>query len=324
MNAPHRARARRTAVLLLAVALGACSSPSGPDTPPAPPTPSSTASTPPAAGTPTVVDPAGLAALERESGYRVGLFAVDTATGRTVEHRADERFAFASTSKALSAAMVLDATTDAELDAVVPVSADDLVAHSPVAADRVGTGLSLREAAGAAITVSDNTAQNLLLDALGGPAGFGAALRGIGDTTTDPRRYETELNEVVPDRAAQDTADTSTPRALATSLRAVAVDDALSPDDRNQLVAWLRGCTTGAATIRAGVPAGWLVGDKTGTGSGYGIRDDIGVLWPAGDPDAAPIVLAVLTDADSPAAEPRDDLLARATAVVVAELTRPP
>lgn len=274
---------------------------------------------------PTVLDPAALAALEEEFGARVGLVAVDTATGRSVAHRADERFAVASTVKALSAAVVLDATTDAELDRLVPVRAEDVVSHSPVTGPRVGTGISLRDAAAAAVTVSDNTAQNLLLDALGGPAGFQDALRALGDTTTDPERREPELNDVVPaEISASSTADTSTPRAVATSLRAVAVDDALDPGDRAQLVEWLRGSTTGAATIRAGVPADWLVGDKTGTGNGYGIRNDIGVLWPGGNPDAAPVVLAVFTDRAGADAEPSDELIARATSAALDALDLAP
>lgn len=309
-----------TPLLLTAtLALAGC----GAQDPPTPAAASSTTSTSTTTTTSTssASATADLAALETEFGARLGLFAVDTGTGRVVEHRADERFAFASTSKALSAAMVLDATTDAGLDEVVPVEASDIVSNSPVTEQHVGTGISLRRAAEAAITVSDNAAQNLLLDELGGPAGFEAALRGLGDTTTDPDRFETALNDVVPTEvAAGDTRDTSTPRAMATSLRAVAVDDALTPDDRTQLVEWLRANTTGDATIRAGVPDGWLVGDKTGTGNGYGMRNDIGVVWPDGDPSASPIVLAVLTDKPGADDEPSDDLIARATELVIGEL----
>lgn len=312
---------RRTVLTLLPAAVAAvgCSAPGGAQGPTATPTtpaPTTPAPTP----SPSVTrEVPGLPDLERETGVRIGLYAVDTATGEAVEHRPDERFAFASTAKALSAALVLAATTDEQLDAPVPVVASDVVSHSPVIATRVGTGTTLREAAEAAVTVSDNTAQNLLLDALGGPAGFGEALRGIGDTTTDPQRYETELNDVVPQGPG--TADTSTPRALATSLRAVAVDGVLSPGDRTRLVGWLRASTTGASTIRAGTPEDWLVGDKTGTGNGYGIRNDIAVLWPGNRPDAAPVVLAVLTDTADPAAEPRDDVIARATAIALTALT---
>ncbi|KAB1922203.1 class A beta-lactamase [Micromonospora noduli] len=250
--------------------------------------------------------------LEEQFGARLGIYAVDTGTGRTVEYRADERFAYASTWKALAAAEVLDGTTDAQLDRVVRYSARDLVAHSPITEKHVGEGMSLRALADAAVRYSDNTAGNLLLRHLGGPAGFEAKLRALGDTVTDVARYETALNEGTPG----DKRDTSTARALAGDLRAYTVGVALEPADRDVLRAWLRGNTTGAALVRAGVPAGWVVGDKTGTG-GYGTRNDIAVIWP---PDRAPIVLAVLSSRDRKDATPDDAVIAQATRVVVAQL----
>ncbi|MET7950450.1 class A beta-lactamase [Micromonospora sp. NPDC005324] len=250
--------------------------------------------------------------LEEQFGVRLGIYAVDTGTGRTVEYRSDDRFAYASTWKALAAAEVLDGTTDAQLNRVVRYSARDLVAHSPVTEKHVGEGMSLRALADAAVRYSDNTAGNLLLRHLGGPAGFESKLRALGDTVTDVARYETALNEATPG----DKRDTSTARALVRDLRAYTVGDVLEPADRDVLRGWLRGNTTGAALVRAGVPVGWVVGDKTGTG-GYGTRNDIAVLWP---PDRAPIVLAVLSSRDTKDATPDDALIAQATRVLVASL----
>ncbi|MEU8179686.1 class A beta-lactamase [Micromonospora sp. NPDC049044] len=250
--------------------------------------------------------------LEKRFGARLGVYAVDTGTGRTVEHRADERFAYASTWKALAAAEVLDDTTDAELDRVVRYSGADLVAHSPITEKHVAEGMSLRALSDAAVRYSDNTAGNLLLRHLGGPQGFQRRLRAVGDPVTEPARYETILNEATPG----DRRDTSTARALAGDLRAYTLGDALTPADRDVLRGWLRGNTTGAALVRAGVPAGWVVGDKTGTG-GYGTRNDIAVIWP---PDRAPIVLAVLSSRDEKDATPDDALIAEATRVAVARL----
>ncbi|MGC4813078.1 class A beta-lactamase [Micromonospora sp. DT228] len=275
------------------------------------PSPEVTLSPPPAAA-PSPAAAQEFQRLEQTFGARLGIYAVDTGTGRTVRHRPDERFAYASTWKALAAAEVLDTTTDAELDRVVRFSARDLVAHSPVTGTHVAEGMSLRALADAAVRYSDNTAGNLLLRHLGGPQGFEAKLRALGDTVTDATRYETALNEATPG----DPRDTSTARALVGDLRAYTVGDALTPADRDVLRGWLRGNTTGAALVRAGVPAGWVVGDKTGTG-GYGTRNDIAVLWP---PDRAPIVLAVLSSRGTRDATPDDALIAQATRVVVAQL----
>ncbi|MGC5311482.1 class A beta-lactamase [Micromonospora zamorensis] len=248
--------------------------------------------------------------LEERFDARLGVYAIDTGTGRMVQYRADERFAYASTFKALAAAEILDETTDAKLDRVVRYSADDLVTYSPITEQHVATGMTLRAIADAAVRYSDNTAGNLMLRHLGGPQKFEKELREVGDKVTDPARYETELNEARPG----DRRDTSTPRALAGSLRAYAVGDALDPADRDILNGWLRGNTTGGELIRAGVPDGWVVGDKTGSG-GYGTRNDIAVIWP---PDRAPIVLAVLSSRDEKDAEYDNALIAQATEVVMA------
>ncbi|MBE1488267.1 class A beta-lactamase [Plantactinospora soyae] len=250
--------------------------------------------------------------LEERFDARLGIYAIDTGTGRIVGYRAEERFAYASTYKALAAAEVLDETRDAELDRVVRYSVEDLVTYSPITEQHVAVGMTLRALADAAVRYSDNTAGNLLLRHLGGPQRFEEELRGIGDRVTDAARYETELNEATPG----DRRDTSTPRALVGDLRAYAVGDALEPADRGILNGWLRGNTTGGALIRAGVPDGWVVGDKTGAG-GYGTRNDIAVVWP---PDRAPIVLAVLSSRSEKDAGYDDALIAQATEVVIAQL----
>ncbi|MFI2667048.1 class A beta-lactamase [Micromonospora carbonacea] len=262
-----------------------------------------------------VPPPGELVALERRFDARLGVYAVDTGTGRTLAYRADERFAYASTIKALAAGALLARTSEAELDRVVRYDRADLVPHSPVTQRHVSDGMTLRAVADAAVRHSDNTAANLMFTELGGPAGLGRALRGIGDTVTNPTRTETSLNEAAPG----DVRDTSTPRALAGSLRAYALGDVLSPADRGVLVDWLRRNTTGATLIRAGVPAGWQVGDKTGAG-GYGTRNDIAVLWP---PDGAPVVLAVLSRRDAKDAQPDDALIAEAARVALDALRGP-
>ncbi|MEV7327512.1 class A beta-lactamase [Micromonospora sp. NPDC093244] len=266
----------------------------------------------PASASPTPDRSQDFPRLEKTYGARLGVHAIDTGTGRTVRYRADERFAYASTYKALAAAEVLDATTDAELDKVVRYSASDLVTHSPITERHVADGMTLRALADAAVRYSDNTAGNLLLRHLGGPKRFEAELRKIGDTVTDASRYETSLNEATPG----DRRDTSSPTALADDLRAYAVADALEPTDRDTLIGWLRGNTTGGTLIRAGVPDGWIVGDKTGTG-GYGTRNDIAVIWP---PDRAPIVLVVLSSRDEKDATSDDALIALATEAAIAQL----
>lgn len=272
------------------------------------PTPTATPTPPPAAVA------AELGRLEQRYDAVVGLYAVDTGTGRVAAHNADERFAYASTFKALAAAAVLDRADAADLRRVITFDAADLTEWSPVAERHVDDGMTIPQIVRAAVGHSDNTAGNLLLEELGGPSGLQAALRALGDTTTVAARYEPQLNDVAPG----DERDTSTARALAADLRAYALGDVLDEDDRGILVDALRGSVTGADTIRAGVPDGWVVGDKTGT-TGDGTRNDIGIVWP---PEGDPIVLAVLTRTEVRGAEHDDALLAEATRVVVDALGR--
>lgn len=275
-------------------------------------TPASSSSTPPTPPTPTPDTKDEFARLEREFDARLGVYAIDTGSGRSITHRPDERFAYASTCKALLAAVMLDKHSLRQLDRLVRYDRDDLVGHSPITEKHLATGLTLRELCDAAVRYSDNGAANLLFHELDGPKGLEAALAAIGDRVTRCDRYEVELSEAVPG----DPSDTSTPRALATDLRTYVVDDALAPDKRAVLTDWLKRNTTGDTVIRAGAPDGWQVGDKTGTG-GYGTRNDIAVVWP---PKAAPIAIAVLSRRDAKDAEPDDALIAEAARITLGAL----
>ncbi|WP_285730589.1 class A beta-lactamase [Nocardiopsis sp. ATB16-24] len=250
--------------------------------------------------------------LEEEFDARLGVYAVDTGTGEQIAHRPDERFAYASTHKAFTAALTLRQNTPEEMEEVITYTADDLVEWSPITEEHVGTGLTLLEVADAAVRYSDNTAANLLFDELGGPDGVEEAMRELGDDVIEVDRIEPELNEAAPG----DERDTSTPRAMAESLRKFSLEDVLSEDRRGVFNDMLIGNTTGDDLIRAGVPDGWEVGDKTGSG-GYGTRNDIAVLWPL---EGEPIVIAVMSSRDEQDAERDDALIAGAAEVVVEAL----
>jgi beta-lactamase class A len=255
----------------------------------------------------------GLLRLERSTdGARLGLVAVDTATGAQVSYRGAERFALASTVKLPVAAVALDRSGDQALDRRVAFTAADLVPYSPVTEQAVTdglTGLTVRELVEAALVDSDNTAANLLLEEAGGPAAVERRLRTWGDTTTSVDRTEPTLNDWRPGERR----DTSTPRALAETARALLVDDVLDPADGRVILDAMTASTTGLDLVRAGVPAGWEVADKSGTAS-YGTRNDVALVRP---PGRAPWVVVVMTRQARPDAEPDDDLVARATEVVV-------
>jgi beta-lactamase class A len=256
-----------------------------------------------------------LAELERTYGVRLGVFAVATGSGLVVEHRADERFAFCSTFKVLAAAAVLDRFPPSHLDTVVDYAARDLMESSIVTRQNVSTGMTVRQLCDAAVRFSDGTAGNLLLRQIGGPGALTDYTRRLGDTVTRMNRFEPDIADAVPG----DQRDTTSPRAIASDLQALLVDDALPPYGKDLLRDLMQRNATeaGARRIRAGLPPGFTVADKTGTG-GYGTANDIAVLWPpAGQ---APLVVAVLTTKEVRGAERDDRLLAEAAAHVVAAL----
>ncbi|MEU0684370.1 class A beta-lactamase [Streptomyces albogriseolus] len=291
---------RRSLLLTAALAPVAGCATDAPDRAPAP-------GGSPAAGrrTPSPVGPRNLAALEREYGARLGVFAVDTGTGATVVHRADERFALCSTFKTLAAAAVLDQRPGARLDERIPYGTADLVPYSPVTEKHTGEGMTLRQLCDAAVRYSDNTAANLLLRDIGGPRGLTAYARRLGDRVTRLDHTEPELNSNPPG----DPRDTTTPRAIAADHRALVLGDALPAAGRALLTDWLVRNTTGDRRIRAGAPRGWKVGDKTGSGE-WGRGNDVAVLWPGGG--RPPLMLSVLTERPDRAASPSDELVAEA------------
>ncbi len=222
---------------------------------------------------------ARLAELERKNGGLLGVAALNLATGARIGHRNAERFPMCSTFKLLAGAFVLSRVDRGQerLDRRIVYGKDKLIPYAPVAEKHAdGSGLTVAELCHAAITLSDNVAANLLLESFGGPAALTAWLRSIGDEVTRLDRWEPELNEGAPG----DPRDTTTPDAMLDTMRRTLFGDALSEASRKQLADWAVATSTGGKRLRAGFPADWRAGDKTGTGQ-RGMTNDIAVAWPA-------------------------------------------
>jgi beta-lactamase class A len=254
------------------------------------------------------------ARIEAACGGRLGVAVLDTATGRRAGHRRDERFPMASTFKALLAGAVL-ARADAYRDALerrIRFTRDDLVPWSPVTETRLdGEGMTLAELCEATMTISDNTAANLLLGVVGGPEGLTAFLRGLGDGVTRLDRTEPGLNEARPG----DPRDTTSPAAMLATLHALTLGPALSAPAKERLRTWLRGNRTGDTRLRARLPPGWRVGDRTGTAP-HGTSNVVGLLWP---PDGGvPLVAAAYLTQGPADGAVRDAALAEVGAAIAA------
>ncbi|MFC6444420.1 BKC/GPC family carbapenem-hydrolyzing class A beta-lactamase [Shinella zoogloeoides] len=249
-----------------------------------------------------------LADLEARHKGRIGVAIHNLATGVRVGHRADERFLMCSTFKALLAAHILARVDRKEeaLDRRIVVKKSDLSEWSPVVEKRVGgNGISIAELCEAAVTLSDNAAANLLLTASGGPKALTAFLRGMGDEVTRLDRTEPTLNyHETPD----DERDTTTPAAMAETLRRLIIGDVLSPRSRAQLAAWLVMNKTGDTRLRAGLPADWLTGDKTGTnGDKHGNANDVAIAW---SPDRGAVVVTAFCEIPGISGDERNAVIA--------------
>ncbi|HEY4165422.1 MAG TPA: class A beta-lactamase [Reyranella sp.] len=229
-----------------------------------------------------------LAALETQRGGRLGVSVLDTGTHQRLDYRADERFAMCSTHKFLTVAAILEQVDRGaiSLDRKVAFTRADLLPYAPVTKQHVDTGVMTVEALAAATTAwSDNTADNLLLALMGGPAGWTRYARSLGDSVSRLDRIESDLNSAIPG----DPRDTSSPAAMVRNLDVVLLGKALSDASRMRLETWMFDSTITGTLLRAGMPEGWRVADKSGAGAN-GTRNDIGLIT---RPGAAPLLAAV-------------------------------
>lgn len=248
--------------------------------------------------------PAALGRLEQANGGRLGVAVLDTATGERSGSRADERFPMCSTFKFLLAAAVLKRVDRRQetLDRAIPIPPKPLLSNSPLTEPHAGGTMTVAALCHAALTRSDNTAANRLLESIGGPAGITAFSRSIGDPVTRLDRMELALNESL----AGDPRDTTSPAAMAGDLESVLLGKVLSPASRDQLTQWMQESVTGLERLRANLPKGWRAADKTGS-NGVHTSNDIAVLWPAGKPPV--IIAAYITQCAGPESK-REAMLA--------------
>jgi beta-lactamase class A len=260
---------------------------------------------------------ARIAGIEARIGGRIGVAALDTSNSKRLDYRQDERFPMCSTFKFLAAAAVLKRVDEKKekLERFVPYGAKEILEYAPVTKEHLKDGgMTLGALCAAAIEQSDNTAGNLLLNAIGGPAGLTNFVRTLGDRVTRLDRIEPELNSAIPG----DERDTTTPAAICSDMQRLLLGDALSETSRRQLEDWLQRNETGGAMIRAGVPKNWIIGDKTGRGSN-GATNDIAIMRP---PGRAPILLAIYSVGSTATANDRAAAIAE-VAKIVAESMEP-
>ena len=265
-----------------------------------------------AAARPAFADTDPFEALEKQHGGRLGVAALDIATGQQMAHRSGERFPLCSTFKLLAAAAILknvDAGSE-RLDRRVAYGQSDLLEYAPVTRANLSKGgMTVSELCAAAVELSDNAAGNLLLASIGGPSGLTRFARSLGDSITRLDRTEPTLNTAIPG----DPRDTTSPAAMVADLNALLVGNALTTNSRGTLLGWLNNCKTAAKRIPAGLPPEWKSGNKTGSGDN-GTANDVAVIQrPAGK---APILVAAYYTGSPATPAERDGVLAEVGRIV--------
>ncbi|MEO1567660.1 MAG: class A beta-lactamase [Pseudomonadota bacterium] len=236
------------------------------------------------------------------TGGRIGVAAVNLGTGERFTHRSDERHAMCSSFKWVLAALVLRRVEAGEeqLGREIAFSEDDLVSYSPVTEPNLGGAMTVGELCAAAVSTSDNTATNLLLATLDGPAGFTAALRALGDTVTRLDRWEPDLNE----NAEGDPRDTTTPDAMVSLMAFMLFGEGLTASSQERLRGWMIDADTGLGRLRAGLPTDWIAGDKTGTSRNDQSNDVAFAIDPLGK--TGPLLIVSFLNVPEPMSDERD------------------
>ena len=248
----------------------------------------------------------------------LGVSVLDTETGRASGWDETSTYPLNSTFKFLLAGAVLQRVDRGQerLDRQIAVRSSDIVAWSPIAKEAVGGNMSLRSLCEAAMTRSDNAATNLLLRSVGGPEALTATLRNMGDPVTRIDRYETEMNDVPPG----DLRDSSTPSQMLKTMETLLLGNILTARSKEQLAAWMIANTTGGARIRAGVPSGWTVGDRTGTGP-RGETATIAAIYP---PNRKPLLMTVYIRGSSRNRDAQESTHAELARIATTNVVLPP
>lgn len=249
--------------------------------------------------------------VENKYDANVGVYALNTATDKEITFNEDKRFAYASTFKALSSAMLLEKTPHNELNKKVHVSKEDIVPYSPVLEKFINKDTSIKKLIEATMLYSDNTANNMIIEELGGYKEVNKRLKSLDDKTTKPSRMEPELNNYDP----KNNRDTSTPQAFVKTLNKLINDGRLSKENKTFLIDLMINNKSGDTLIKKGAPKNFKVADKSGQAITYASRNDVAFVYPKGE--SKPIVLVIFTNKEGKTDKPNDKVVSETAKVVL-------
>ena len=249
--------------------------------------------------------------FEDKYNANVGVYALNTATDEEITFNEDKRFAYASTFKAVSSAMLLEKTPHNELNKKVHVSKEDIVPYSPVLEKFINKDITIKKLIEATMLYSDNTANNMIIEELGGYKEVNKRLKSLDDKTTKPSRMEPELNNYDP----KSNRDTSTPQAFGKTLNKLINDGRLSKENKAFLIDLMINNKSGDTLIKKGAPKNFKVADKSGQAITYASRNDVAFVYPKGE--SKPIILVIFTNKEGKTDKPNDKVISETAKVVL-------
>lgn len=213
--------------------------------------------------------------IEDKIGGKISVLARDLSGDWLFSYQEGLRMPLSSTFKPLLCAAILSKVDQGQLDLSqkIHIAAKKLVTYSPVTKKYQNQHMTIGQLCQATMTISDNSAANFLLETIGGPQEITAFVRQMGDHTTRLDRWETELNEATPD----DIRDTTTADSILNILEKLIYGQRLSLISASQLRQWMIDDQVADGLVRASVPSGWVIGDKTGAG-GNGSRSIVAFI----------------------------------------------
>ncbi len=229
------------------------------------------------------------------------------------DYRANEHFPVQSTMKMMGVAALLKQSENKNKDFLqekIYYTKDDLITWAPVTKYHLDKGMTLESLAEAAVTYSDNAAINIIMKKFGGPKFSTDFAHSIGNKSYNVTHYDGYMNS-----NPKNSDDTATPKDMAISVQKLIIGDTLAKLQKQQLLTWMRNTVTSYKTMRYGVPIGFAVADKTGSGD-YGVRNDIGIAWSLA---CKPIIMSIYTVRNKKDAKSRDDIVAKTTSIIFDE-----
>ncbi|KTT85762.1 BlaZ-like penicillin-hydrolyzing class A beta-lactamase [Mammaliicoccus sciuri] len=249
--------------------------------------------------------------VEDKYDANIGVYALNTATDKEITFNEDKRFAYASTFKAVSSAMLLEKIPHNKLNKKVHVSKEDIVPYSPVLEKFINKDITIKKLIEATMLYSDNTANNMIIEELGGYKEVNKRLKSLDDKTTKPSRMEPELNNYDP----KNNRDTSTPQAFGKTLNKLINDGRLSKENKTFLIDLMINNKSGDTLIKKGAPKNFKVADKSGQAITYASRNDVAFVYPKGE--SKPIVLVIFTNKEGKTDKPNDKVVSETAKVVL-------